>query len=61
MGLTGLELEIAGEKEVDAAVKAARAAFNGPWSEFTVVFYPSSGVSNWGSNNVGNCFLKLRI
>lgn len=31
-----LELEIAGEKEVDAAVAAARAAFEGPWSTFTV-------------------------
>ena len=32
-----LELEVAGEKEVDAAVASARAAFNGPWSELTVV------------------------
>jgi len=36
----GVELEIAGEKEVDAAVAAARAAFNGPWSDFTVVRSP---------------------
>ena len=31
------ELEVAGEKEVDAAVAAARAAFEGPWSQYTVV------------------------
>jgi acyl-CoA reductase-like NAD-dependent aldehyde dehydrogenase len=32
-----LELEVAGEKEVDEAVAAARAAFNGPWSDYSVV------------------------
>ncbi len=37
-----VELEVAGEKEVDAAVAAARAAFEGPWSEFTVVYIPLS-------------------
>jgi hypothetical protein len=35
-----VELEVAGEKEVDAAIAAARAAFEGPWSEFTVVYIP---------------------
>ena len=31
------DLEVAGEKEVDAAVAAARAAFEGPWADYSVV------------------------
>ena len=37
-----VEIEVAGPKEVDAAVAAARAAFTGPWADFTVVRHPTN-------------------
>jgi aldehyde dehydrogenase (NAD+) len=54
-----VELQVAGEAEVDAAVAAARAAFTGPWSKFTIV--PSQVALLTCSNNVEKLFSKWRI